>query len=186
MFDTAKSKRPTDPAKGNPGSCGPRLNQPCLEDDFGAELQATASNAIGIDVGGAEITVAAVGVKSQAPELIRSPNVGAVHVYVRNAEPLMVEQVERLGLQLNGKVFGDLGVFKYGQVDGIDRLATLCVPAYAQERRSKKLLGRDVVHDPADLACSCGSTGGEVGDAAVCGRCIVADADRIERCACAA
>ena len=62
-----------------------------LEDDLGAKLQTAASNAIGIDVGGAEIAVAAVGVESQTAELVGSTDVGAVHVYVRNAQPLVVE-----------------------------------------------------------------------------------------------
>jgi hypothetical protein len=64
MFDTAKWKRPADPWKALRDIAGRNLMQRLLEDDLGAELQTAAANAIGIDVGGAEITVAAVRVKS--------------------------------------------------------------------------------------------------------------------------
>src|SRR5215467_918416 len=70
-----------------------------LEDELAPELQAAPADAIGGDVGCAEATVGtAVGVVGQAAELVDAADVGSVDVHVGNAKPLMIEEVERVGL----------------------------------------------------------------------------------------
>src|SRR5215467_3139776 len=70
-----------------------------LEDKLAPELQTAPADAIGGDVGCAEATVGtAVGVVGQAAELVDAADVGSVDVHVGNAKPLMIEEVERVGL----------------------------------------------------------------------------------------
>src|SRR5215469_13553677 len=70
-----------------------------LEDKLAPELQTAPADAIGGDVGCAEATVGtAVGVVGQAAELVDAADVGSGDVHVGNAKPLMIEEVERVGL----------------------------------------------------------------------------------------
>ena len=59
---------------------------------------------------------------AKTPELVDAADVGSGDVHVRNAKPLMIEQVERVGLELESDPFADSGVLEDSHVDGVDGL----------------------------------------------------------------
>ncbi len=105
-----------------------------LEDQLRPELQAAPSDAVGDDVSGKGI--ATIIVEGKAAELVDAIYAvdGAVDVHDRYAEPLMVEQVERLSLELNGKALRHLRVLEHSHVDRADGLTSLRIAADSERR----------------------------------------------------
>lgn len=126
-------------------SCG-------LEDKFPSELQTAPADSVVDDVGSTEVAIAPVGVKRQAAELVIATDVRRIDIDVRNAKPLMVEQIERLGLQLECKAFRNPCVLEDCEVDRAYRLASLGVTTHSEEWRAEELCGIHVIHDPTHLA----------------------------------
>lgn len=123
-----------------------------LENDLAAELQAAAGDAVGRIVAGESITT--VWVELIAAELSHSQKrrSGVVYILNRDTKPLMVQDVEGLGLKLERQVLGDFDVLKHSQIHGTDGLAAFGVAAERRERRAKELFCIDVVDDEVSLA----------------------------------
>ncbi len=101
------------------------LRDSMLEDNFGPELQAAAANAIGDDVAGK--SVAPIEVECVTTELIDAIHGvdSVIHILDWYPKPLMVKQVERLCLELDGETLGYSRILKYSHVDCTDGLAPL-------------------------------------------------------------
>src|SRR5690242_10745727 len=104
-----------------------------LENQLEPELQAAPADAVRSDV--ASKRIATVLIEAGAAECIRS---NTVHARVGYAQPLVVEHVEGLSLELNGQALVDLGVLEHPQVGSADRLSPLGVASHSQERRSEE------------------------------------------------
>src|SRR6202034_3012212 len=100
-----------------------------LEDNFRPKLQAPAANASGDAVAGK--SVAPVEDECVAAKLVDAIDSvdGGVHILDWDSEPLMVKQVERLCLELDGETLGYARTLKYSHVDRTDGLAPLRVAA---------------------------------------------------------
>lgn len=129
-----------------------------LENKFSSELQTAPANAIVDDVGTTEVAVAPVRVKGQAAELVVSTDICGIDVYVRNSEPLVVEQIERLSLQLERKPLRNSRVLEDREIDRTDGLPLFSISADSKERRTKELSRIDIVDDPTNLAQAGDST----------------------------
>jgi hypothetical protein len=152
-----------------------------LEDDLRAELQAPASNTIRHEITGEGI--ATVEVEFVAAELgdTKGRNGCIVDILNGNAEPLVVEEVEGLGLKLDGETFCNFRVLEHSHIDRADGLAPFSVSAEGRKGRSEELLCRDVVDDEMGLAQGDGVSVVHTGQSAI--RCCRtrAHADRGER-----
>jgi hypothetical protein len=105
-----------------------------LEDDLRPQLQTTSSYSVGDNVAGKGI--AAVRIEGGTSELVDTIYAidGIIYILDRYSPPLMVEQVESVGLQLYRDPFRHSGVLINTRVDCIDGLATFRIATYSQER----------------------------------------------------
>jgi hypothetical protein len=105
-----------------------------LEDDLRTQLQTTPSYTVGDNVAGKSI--AAVRIEGGTSELVNTIYAidGIIHVLDWYSPPLMVEQIECVGLQLYRDSFRHSGVLINTRVHCIDRLAPFCIATHSQER----------------------------------------------------
>jgi len=105
-----------------------------LEDDLCPQLQTTSSYTVGDNVAGKSI--AAVRVEGGTSELVNTIYAIDSIIYVLNrySPPLMVEQIECVGLQLYRDSFRHSGVLINTRVDCIDGLTPFCIATHSQER----------------------------------------------------
>src|ERR1700733_4148750 len=152
-----------------------------LEDQLGAELQAAPSDALGRCVSGKHVSRG--GVERKTAKRVDAVYAGRRVIDTqaeRYPEPLMVKNVERFRLELDGEAFIDSRVFEHCHVGCADRLASFRVPANSEERGAEKLCGSDVVDNPVRLAHGDRIPGVQADEAAVARGCIHALANRVE------
>src|ERR1700751_6013615 len=91
-----------------------------LEDDLASKLEPAPSDAVSNNVAGER--VATVRIKLQIGELTANC---IIDINVGNSQPLVIEKIERLGLELERNALADSGVLEHGHVHGTDGLAAL-------------------------------------------------------------
>src|SRR5690242_9319208 len=104
-----------------------------LENQLEPELQAAPADAVSSDV--ASKGIATVLIEAGAAECIRSD---AVHARVGYAQPLVVEHVEGLSLELDRQALVHFGVLEHPQIGRADGLSPLGVASHSQEGRSEE------------------------------------------------
>src|SRR5689334_42359 len=133
-----------------------------LENQLESELQAAPADAVRSDV--ASKGIATVLIEAGAAECARS---NAVHARVGYAQPLVVEHVEGLSLELDRQALVHFGVLEHPQIGSADGLSPLGVASHSQEGRSEEFSGGRIVDDPVCLVQSQGIAGNQVHQAAV-------------------
>ena len=122
-----------------------------LEDYLRAELQATPADTVGDDVAGEGI--AAVIVEGRRAELVDAVcGIGSKAYILRwDSQPLVVEEIEGIGLELHSQAFGQPQVFIDAGVDCVDGLPAFRVAAHTQEGRTEVRCRDRIVDDPVSL-----------------------------------
>jgi len=130
-----------------------------LEDDLASKLEPATPDAVGGDVAGK--SVAPVRVELQISELTAD---GVVDIDVGNPQPLVIEKIERFGLELERNPLADSGVLEDSHVYGANGLTALRVATERRVWSTEDMFGLDSVNDEmsrgdrSNWALACGAS----------------------------